>query len=98
MAATSCAGARSPSPASPTTATPLSCWSWRTRRPPRDHEHGRSRRRQFGGAGHRPASHHTDRRHTVTETPADEYRQAAAELRDVAPLIDGPLAGLADPV
>ncbi|MEV1097466.1 hypothetical protein AB0I87_18590 [Streptomyces sp. NPDC049952] len=34
----------------------------------------------------------------MTETPADEYRQAAAELRDVAPLIDGPLAGLADPV
>ena len=34
----------------------------------------------------------------MTETPADEYRQAAAELRDVAPMIDGPLAGLADPV
>ncbi|TPM76469.1 hypothetical protein FKO01_63850 [Mesorhizobium sp. B2-3-3] len=34
----------------------------------------------------------------MTETPADEYRQAAAELRDLAPMIDGPLAGLADPV
>ena len=31
-------------------------------------------------------------------TPADELRTAAKTLRDVAPQITGPLAGLADPV
>lgn len=31
-------------------------------------------------------------------TPADELRTAAARLRDLAPQITGPLAGLADPV
>ena len=31
-------------------------------------------------------------------TPADELRTAAQRLRDVAPDITGPLAGLADPV
>lgn len=31
-------------------------------------------------------------------TPADELRAAAQTLRDVAPQITGPLAGLADPV
>ena len=34
----------------------------------------------------------------TTETPAAELRAAAVRLRDVAPMIDGPLAGLADPV
>lgn len=31
-------------------------------------------------------------------TPADELRAAAEKLRDLAPLITGRLAGLADPV
>ncbi|MFE2497137.1 hypothetical protein [Streptomyces scopuliridis] len=31
-------------------------------------------------------------------TPADEMRAAAWALRDVAPLVKGPLAGLADPL
>lgn len=31
-------------------------------------------------------------------TPAAELRAAAQRLRDVAPQIEGPLAGLADPV
>ena len=35
---------------------------------------------------------------TTDPTPANTLRAAAARLRDLAPMIDGPLAGLADPV